>query len=843
QVLMVLITVLLLLQLFAPSCLVLDLPGLKCSFLDFSLSGDYLIGGLFPIHTNVNVGSSSRPQVDKCQGNAQFNAHGYHLFQAMRFAVEEINNSSTLLPGLTLGYDIFDICLDSANLQATLDLLSQEAWPYVEVKKDLSSYRARVLALVGSDSSTYSFTIASILGHFLMPQVSYESTNERLSIKRLYPSFLRTIPSDKIQVEMIISLLHKFGWTWIAVIGSDNDYGQQGLQNLRYRASKNGICIAYQGVIPASAQQMRETVKSVLQTRVSIIVVFSTKQLATTFFKEIITQNITGKVWIGTEDWSIATLVSSLHDIKNIGTVIGASVKQAQLPGFLSFEATAVKSQTGEFQDTCDSVGSENYGAGTMGCNQECHECQWLNLDNMVTPNIQAAFNVYSAVYAVACALHVLLECDLGECSKEAPRPWQLLKELKQVSFKLYNTTIMFNENGDPPGGYDLVIWDWTTAQWSVKVIGSYSLNQGFEIDADKIKWHTEHNKVPRSVCSEECQPGAKRKQTGVHACCFDCETCPGGTFLNRSNLYSCQPCDREHWSQEGSEMCWNRTIEYLSWTDTISLMYLPGMALVFLLTLLVAVTFALNLDTPVVKSAGGRMCFIMLVSLAASCCITLCFFGKPTKLKRLLRLPVFISFTACLSCIAVRAFQIVCIFKMAAKLPKVYDYWVKKNGQTVFIIVSFLIQVVICMARASSRPPVPHQNYEIYKDQIILDCSENTSFGSVLVILYIGILSVLCFTFCYMGKDLPENYNEAKSITFSLLIYFISWISFCTTYIVYQGKYIAALKAMAILASVLGILGGYFLPKCYVILLKPQLNTEHFQTSIQSYTRKRSDQ
>lgn len=104
--------------------------------------------------------------------------------------------------------------------------------------------------------------------------------------------------------------------------------------------------------------------------------------------------------------------------------------------------------------------------------------------------------------------------------------------------------------------------------------------------------------------------------------------------------------------------------------------------------------------------------------------------------------------------------------------------------------------------------------------------------------ILYVSILTVICFCLSYMGKDLPANYSEAKCITFSLMIYIISWITFFTTYSVNRGTLSMALEVVAVLFSVLGILSGYFFPKVYIITLQPKKNTTaHFQNCIQMYT------
>lgn len=170
-----------------------------------------------------------------------------------------------------------------------------------------------------------------------------------LSNKHLYPAFFRTIPSDKNQVAAMINLLKRFNWTWVALLGSDNAYGLAGMQSLSERAPHHGICIAYQGVIPAygddKIQTMRHIVKSIQKTKVNTIVVFSSKSKVKGFFPFVIEQNVTGKVWIGTEDWSVSTLISGIPGIHTIGTVLGVAIKYTALSGFEEFERKVVESQ------------------------------------------------------------------------------------------------------------------------------------------------------------------------------------------------------------------------------------------------------------------------------------------------------------------------------------------------------------------------------------------------------------------------------------------------------------------------------------------------------------------
>lgn len=95
---------------------------------------------------------------------------GYNLMQAMRFAVEEVNNRSSLLPGVQLGYELVDTCYLSNNVQPVLYFLAQEDY-FLPILDDYSDYVPRVVAVIGPDNSESTTTVANFLSLFLLPQV------------------------------------------------------------------------------------------------------------------------------------------------------------------------------------------------------------------------------------------------------------------------------------------------------------------------------------------------------------------------------------------------------------------------------------------------------------------------------------------------------------------------------------------------------------------------------------------------------------------------------------------------------------------------------------------------
>lgn len=255
-------------------------------------------------------------------------------------------------------------------------------------------------------------------------QISYEASNELLSNKLLYPSFFRTIPSDKNQVDAMIHILNRFNWTWIALLGSDNSYGLQGMQSLSQQASLHDICIAYQGIIPAvtdkTKQYMKDMVKNIIKTKVNTIVVFSNKRRASGFFPFVIEQNVTGKVWIGTEDWSVASIIRNISGISTIGAVIGVSVKYTEFKGFEDFERLSVPGLI----DVGPSSGTVDFG---VPCLQDTDLYQMAIQGFSLEPyDVVSSFNVYKAVYAVAHALHKILNCNSGRCQKSKVEPWEV---------------------------------------------------------------------------------------------------------------------------------------------------------------------------------------------------------------------------------------------------------------------------------------------------------------------------------------------------------------------------------------------------------------------------------
>ncbi|XP_070696222.1 taste receptor type 1 member 1-like [Pempheris klunzingeri] len=794
---------------------------------EFKLEGDYLIGGLFDIHHVSAPVYHHRPEAIDCSSQP-FLLPNYRRFQLMRFSIEEINNSTNLLPHVSLGYEIFDHCSDTQNFPGILQLGSVNGLihPWVEPQRQQTHNVSKVIAVVGPFTSTQALTVAPLFTVDFLPMVSYGSTSSVFSEKAKFPSVLRTVHPNKDTIEVIVNILQHFNWRWIAFLNSDNDFGNDGRDLFIKRIRDTKICLAYTKGLNVDTNYS-SIFKQIEAQKIRIIIVFAPKTTAEALIESAIQLNITDKVWIADDGWSLNKKLPKKEGIKNIGTVLGVSQPVVTIPGFNDFIYSS-KSQT-----HCENA-EQN-----MFCNQVCN-CSSLTADDILTADPSFSFPVYSAVYAIAHALHNALQCGAGRCNENITvYPHMVLAELKKSNFTLLNQSIHFDENGDPKyGSYSIVFWN---QSGDAQEVGFYHFHPwvNFFMNSTKMQWNT-NGEVPTSLCSPECPVGYAKRKNGIHKCCFTCEICSNGTYVNiTEDPYNCIPCKETEWSAEGSTSCSLRVVEYVSFTDSGAILIMVGAWVLVGLTLAVSVLFAINYNTPVVRSAGGPMCFLILGCLSLSSLSVFFHFDKPTLSFCILRfLPFLLFYTVCIACFVVRSFQIVYIFKMAAEFPKLHGWWMKYHGQWLVITVAFVTQALLLIISCSYAPPKPYNDTLSYPDKIILSCEINLKALSGSVVLFL-LLCSLCFIFSYMGKDLPKNYNEAKAITFCLVLLILTWVLFSTVYNLYRGMFIQTLSALAVLSSLYSFLLWYFLPKCYVIIFQPHKNTpQYFQGLIQSYTK-----
>nr|XP_014353078.1 PREDICTED: vomeronasal type-2 receptor 26-like [Latimeria chalumnae] len=444
-------------------------------------------------------------------------------------------------------------------------------------------------------------------------------------------------------------------------------------------------------------------------------------------------------------------------------------------------------------------------------------------------------------LYAVAHALRDMYTCKPGEgpflnrtCANIRDfQPWQLLHYVKNVHFRTSDgMEVYFDRNGDALPVYDIINWQVTPNNTMAFVtIGSLvfsSVKGKSSITIDKpIMWNEGQTQIPHSVCSESCPPGnRKASRPGEPICCFDCIPCSTGEISNQTDATECLKCPYDRWSNEQQDECIPKTIEFLAYEDAMGTTLATVSILCALVSTTVLCIFIKYRNTPIVKANNRELSYILLLSLVLCFLSSLVFIGQPKTWSCMLRQAAFgIIFALSVSCVLAKTMMVVIAFN-ATKPSSKLNKWVGSKISNSIVLVCTVIQIIICIVWLASAPPFPTENMESHIGKIIIECNEGSTTAFWCVLGYMGLLAIVSFKVAFLARNLPDSFNEAKFLTFSMLLFVSVWLAFIPAYLSTRGKYMVAVEIFAILASSSGLLACIFFPKCYIILLRPDMNT-----------------
>ncbi|XP_061918006.1 extracellular calcium-sensing receptor-like [Entelurus aequoreus] len=771
----------------------------------------------------------------------------------MAFAIEEINRNTELLPNVTLGYRLYDNCGTlMVGFSGALSLASGQEEQFLFQEECVGS--PPVLGIVGDSYSTFSIATSMLLGLYKMPIVSYFSTCSCLSNRKLFPSFFRTIPNDDFQVRALIQILKHFNWTWAGLLVTDDDYGLGVARSFQYELARSGSgCLAYLEVLPwdNDPHEIQRIVTLMKRSTARIVMAFAHESHMLHLLDEIVRQNVTGLQWVASEAWTAATVLQAPRFMYYLGGTLGIAIRRGEIPGLLDFllqirpdkhdeHGYSLVNQFWESTFYCRFVPQAGWlGATCTGLEDlKSVETDFFNLSDL-----RPEYNIYKAVYALAYALHDLLKCVTGKgpfsgdscATLQSLEPWQLLHYLQKVNFTTsFGDQVSFDVKGDALPIYDVINWHWlpdgqTKVQHVGEVKESALKGEELTLDENKIIWSVGYTKPPRSVCSENCPPGYRMaRKKGQPECCFDCIPCSEGKISNITDSTECTSCPEDFWSNPEHDRCVPKKTEFLSYHEPLGICLTSAALLGTFICAVVLGIFIHHRSTPIVRANNSELSFLLLMSLKLCFLCSLLFIGHPRLWTCQLRHAAFgISFVLCVSCILVKTMVVLAVFRSSKPGGGAALKWFGAMQQRGTIMALTCIQAVICTAWIVSASPTPHKNVQYHNDKIVYECVVGSRVGFAVLLGYIALLAILSFLLAFMVRHLPDNFNEAKLITFSMLIFCAVWVAFVPAYINSPGKYADAVEVFAILASSFGLLVALFGPKCYIILLRPERNTK----------------
>ncbi|XP_070582924.1 vomeronasal type-2 receptor 26-like [Erythrolamprus reginae] len=747
--------------------------------------------------------------------------------------------------------------------RTTLDLLFKSHDFILNYKCDRQK---NLMSIIGGLDFATSSHIAEISGSFKIPQLTYGSLPQEEFLISKLSSVYFMVPKEDNQYIGIVQLLHHFKWTWIGIFAVDNNDGENFLQKMQPLFSDNGICSAF---IERLAQLIHledypEVIERILvismnwiNSQANVFVVYGESLTImwlrfATFMVDPESKEIAlfRRVWIMTAQ--IDFILSGFQiswDLHMFHGAFSFTVHSTTVVDFKEFLQTInpLSVFRNEFlKEVWEQAFDCSFPKPEL---QEMHSKQCsgeMKLEDLPGPAFEMemtghSYSIYNAVYAVAHALQALCTLHFNRkkttICKNPDLPlfqfWQLHSNLQGISFNnSARERIFLNEKGEATSGFDITnLITFPNKSFQRVRIGKMDLQapkgKDLFIDTDLIVWHPTFNQVlPCSQCNKPCLPGSRKKGIeGNQFCCYDCVPCIEGKISNQNDMDDCFQCSEDHYPNKEKKDCILKPVVFLTFEEPLGIGLASAALTLFFLTSLVFGTFFKYRNTPIVKANNRSLTYTLLVSLQLCFLSSFFFLSRPGRVICLHRQSMFgITFSVAISTVLGKTITVVVAF-MATKPGSQIRRWVGKRLAFCIVLSCSLFQVCICILWLLTLPPFPELDMHSESQKMNLQCNEGSAFFFYCVLGYMGILAIASFIVAFLARKLPDSFNEAKFITFSILAFCSVWISFFPAYLSTKGKIMVAVEVFSILSSSAALLGCIFLPKCYIIVFRPDLN------------------
>ncbi|XP_036024913.1 vomeronasal type-2 receptor 116-like [Onychomys torridus] len=832
------------------------IPNLVCAYSssecyfkikeDFHKEGDVVIGVFFPIHIFYTINKIQHESLPHyfSDFHLQYYFRNYKFLLALMFAVEEINRNPYLLSNMSLGFDFYNLPYNELQI-----LMNAGIW-LTGLSYPLSNYNCakenKAAAVITGTSWKASAHIGTLLQLYKFPQLTFGPFDTILSDHGQFSSVYQMAPQNTFLSLAIVSLMFHFHWTWVGLLLPDDHRGTHILSDLSEKMEKSRVCIAFVEMIPSTwtsfSNKFWKNLGKIQESLANVIIIYGDIDSLQGLMRNLGQQILTQKVWVTNFQWDVTNhadyfMIDSFH-----GSLIFEHHHE-EIVEFTNFVRTLNPYKYPE----------DNYLPKLwflfFNCPFSEFNCQLLencqpnasleflprHIFNMAMS--EESYNIYKAVHAVAHSLHEIslqqVQLQPNENGKTIVFfPWQLHHFLRKINVD-HNMGLDWKQNIDAE--YDILnFWNFPKGLGLKVKVGTFSSNapqhQQLFLDEQMIKWPETFSEIPHSVCSESCGPGFRKAALeGKAVCCYDCTPCADNEISNATDVDQCVKCPENHFANTEKNQCLQKVVSFLAHKDLLGMIF-TIIALCFsALTAVVLGVFVKHKDTPIVKANNRSLSYTLLITLTICFLCPLLFIGRPNTITCILQQTTFGgAFTVALASVLAKAITVIIAFRVT--FPGRVVRWLIVSRAPNFIIpICSLIQIVLCGIWLGTSPPFLDQDAHAEYGHIIIVCNKGSAIAFHCVLGYLCFLALGSYIMAFLSRNLPDIFNEAKFLSFSMLVFFCVWVTFLPVYHSTKGKVMVAMEVFSILASSAALLGFIFAPKCYIILLRPDKNSLHY--------------
>ncbi|XP_034377826.1 vomeronasal type-2 receptor 116-like [Arvicanthis niloticus] len=806
--------------------------------------GDMVINVFLPLYTyqTKHTEGTENPDI-----HLRISPNNYQFVIALKLAIEEINKNALILPNMSLGYSIYTV--GTHEMETMKIFLIWLTGKFKHLPNYNCKSEEKSLAVITGTTWEISSIIGTLLGLYKHPQLTFGTFEPKMKDPGKFPSLYQMASRDSFLALGMVSLITHFRWNWVGLVISDDEKGVHFVSELIPEMETNEVCVAFMEMIPDgtwfSLIESNVYNSPIARNSVKVVIIYGNTDSSLGVLFRRWEHIFPWRIWVTTSKWEVIS--SMRHFILDTfhGTLI-FSKHHGEISTFKEFVKTVSPSKYPDdiflarlWEIYFDCAISNATCKSLKQCSSR-GSLELLPWHHFNTAMSDSSYHVYNAVYAVAHTLHKMLihQVDIqGMKNRQRIKypPWKLNQILKNIQFmNPSGDLVTLNPSENLYVEYDILnFWNFPQGLGYKVKVGMFSpylpTSQQLSLSEESIEWSTGLGQTPMSVCSESCGPGFRKSlQDGKALCCFDCTLCPENEISNGTGKYMdhCVKCADDQYANTGRTLCLQKTVTYLAYEDTLG-MTLACMTLCFsTITTLVFVVFVKYKNTPVVKANNSTLSYILLISLTFCFLCSFLFIGQPNITTCILQQTTFgVAFTVAVSTILAKTITVILAFKSTTLGRRMRGFL--KSGSPKFIIpICTLIQIIFSGIWLVTSPPFLDEDARSEHGQIILLCNKGSVTAFYCNLGYLGALSIGSFIVAFLARNLPDTFNEAKFLTFSMLVFCSVWIAFLPVYHSTKKNVMVAVEVFSILASSAGILGCIFIPKCYIIFMRPEKNS-----------------
>ena len=790
--------------------------------------GDIMLGGLFSVH---------RPADQPGSQCGELHLRELGRMQAMIFAIERINNDTSLLSNISLGYDIRDYCGNlSKAARLVYKLLTVDTC--VNVCQNATRKKA-IISLIGPYESSTALFIGGILRMLNFSSISGSATSAELS-SLAYDHIFRTAPSDQFLAKAMVDLVTHFNWSYVAVVGLDNSYGRNGAWAVASESTsrKSSFCIALTRFVRHESlnRSISNIVRQLKQMdNVKVVILWLYGNYQSKFLAEVKRQNLTGRVWIFSE----APLTSTLTVEGILESSLGFALHEFSDSGFKEYlkDRLVKEKDNRSFPEWNDSTSEIWKLLRSKKCvHRQIKQCSNDLIKKIYNANVPC---IIDAVYAVAHALDIFYR-NFSHNETKDRRKLQIAyssdvqKLLGRVSFHGLTGKIKFDRFGDRASAYyDIFSFEKVSNGdvESIKMVrkgewNNSKRNETSLIFHEALNWTTTSGRPPKSECSERCPPGTRKSFTSP--CCWQCLPCLGGTISPSAGSESCSECPIGTMSNQAKTECVALPSANISYSSASGIVILTFATLGVVVTLLCLAALHKFWNSPIVKASNRELSLVLLLAILSLLSLAFIDVSVSTNTICMIIYPLrYLTYNFCLSILLVKALLISSAFRVPILTS--LEFISLPNKAQVGIVIASLTPLLSVLLPWMLLDPPSKKEHIHPKRYTFNECkaySSSVGKSLFLVTCFYIFFQMFLSSFCaFKIRNIPENFSEAKRIAFSTYIFLFSLLCYHPVELCLDGWYVTVVDCVATLLSAYGFLCCLFLPKMYILFFRQEMN------------------